>query len=195
MMSFTYRSRTVRLIPNVYEPAEDSELMVDALLGTIQEGERVLEIGCGSGIVSVFAMEHSQQVVGVDLNPHAVQCARMNGVDVIRTDLFAGIKGTFDLIMFNPPYLPTSADEVLGGLDDLMVSGGHDGRKTIERFLACLGEHLSPNGRVLLLVSSLTGIEEVCSMMQRAGLDVEPVVRSRHFFEELVVLKGWHPTR
>jgi len=190
MTSITYRDKTIELAPHVYEPAEDSFLLVDALLGNIRNGDRVLEVGCGSGIVSVFASDIASMVVATDLNPHAVRCAACNGVSVVRTDLYAGLKGTFDLIVFNPPYLPTSKNERLGGWDDLMLDGGYNGRRTIARFLKGIRELLSQGGRVLLLVSSLTGVSEVSRSMRDAGLAVEPVSESRHFFEQLVVLKG-----
>jgi len=190
MTSITYRDKTIELVPHVYEPAEDSFLLVDALLENIRNGDRVLEVGCGSGIVSVFASDIASMVVATDLNPHAVKCAAGNGVTVVRTDLYAGLKGTFDLIVFNPPYLPTSKNERLGGWDDLMLDGGPNGRRTIARFLKGIWELLSQGGRVLLLVSSLTGVNEVSRLMQDAGLAVEPVSESRHFFEQLVVLKG-----
>lgn len=190
MTAITYLGRTIHTAPHVYEPAEDSFLLVDALLDNIQDGNRVLEVGCGTGIVSVFAGDRASLVAATDLNPHAVRCAGDNGVDAVRTDLMAGIRGTFDLVVFNPPYLPTQEDERLGGWDDLMLDGGADGRETIRRFLAEVGEHLSANGRILLLVSSLTGIREVCSLMEDAGLSAELAAQSRHFFEQLVVLLG-----
>jgi release factor glutamine methyltransferase len=190
MTSITYKDKTIQLASHVYEPAEDSFLLVDALLENIRNGDRVLEVGCGSGIVSVFASDIASMVVATDLNPYAVRCATGNGVTVVKTDLYAGLKGTFDLIVFNPPYLPTSKNERLGGWDDLMLDGGPDGRKTIARFLNGIRELLSQSGQVLLLVSSLTGVSEVSRSMQDAGLAVEPVSESRHFFEQLIVLKG-----
>lgn len=190
MTLITYRGKIIRLLPHVYEPAEDSFLLADALIDDIKEGDRVLEVGCGSGIVSMFAQNHASLVVATDLNPHAVNCARKNGINAVRTDLFDGIKGHFDLIVFNPPYLPTSDEERLHGWDSLMLEGGKNGRQTIKRFIVGLGDYLSPEGRVLLLVSSLTGIKEVCLLMNNAGLFVEPISKSKHFFEHLVVLKG-----
>lgn len=190
MTSINYRNKTVQILPNVYEPAEDSFLLVDALLEIIEDKHSLLEVGCGSGIVSVFAKDLCPKVVATDINPHAAHCARLNGIDVVRTDLFAGINGTFDIVVFNPPYLPTSEDEHVGGWDELMLNGGPDGMDTIRRFVAEVGAHLKPNGQVLMLISSLTGIKEVCDLMQGAGMSVKKVVESSHFFEKLVVLKG-----
>ena len=190
MTSINYRNKTVQILPNVYEPAEDSFLLVDALLEIIEDKNSLLEVGCGSGIISVFAKDHCPKVVATDINPYAAHCARLNGIDVVRTDLFAGIRGTFDIVAFNPPYLPTSEDEHIGGWDDIMLNGGPEGRDTIRRFVAEVGAHLNPSGQVLMLISSLTGIKEVCDLMQGAGMSIKKVAKSSHFFEKLVVLKG-----
>jgi len=190
MRSITYHNKTIRLIDHVYEPAEDSFLMVDALQSHMSNGDRILEVGCGSGIVSMFAVDHASLVIATDLNPYAVKCTRLNGITALVSDLFFGIRSTFDLIVFNPPYLPTSEGDYLGGWDDLMLDGGPDGRRVIKRFLAGIGEHLAPGGCILLLISSLTGIKEVCDMMRYEGLYVEQVAESKCFFEQLIVLKG-----
>jgi release factor glutamine methyltransferase len=190
MRSITYLNKTIRLIDHVYEPKEDSFLMVDALQAHMNKEDRILEVGCGSGIVSMFAVDNASLVIATDLNPYAVRCAKINGITSIVSDLFAGIRGSFDLIVFNPPYLPTSEGDYLGGWDDLMLDGGPDGRRTIKRFLAGIGEHLAPGGRILLLVSSLTGIKEVCDLMRHECLYIEQVAESKFFFEQLVVLKG-----
>jgi len=93
----------------VYEPAEDSHLIIDAALKAIdRDGHkrmlRILEIGTGSGIVSSAMMRHAPMhfYAATDISPHAVACARRNGVQVVRADLFAGLSGRFDLIVFNP---------------------------------------------------------------------------------------------
>ena len=101
-------------LPDVYEPAEDSFLMVRAAIAEVRKSDYVLEIGTGSGIVSMCLMDRAK-VVATDINPHAVKSARLNGVEVIRTDMFGGIGGKFDLIIFNPPYLPASEDEKADG--------------------------------------------------------------------------------
>lgn len=190
MNHISYKGKRIELISHVYEPSEDSILLVDALLEQINYGDRVLEVGCGSGIVSVFAAERTAFVVATDINPFAVQCARINGIEAIRTDLCAAIDGKFDLVIFNPPYLPTSENEHQGKWEDLMLDGGSDGRRTIERFLEQVGELIAPGGKVLLLVSSYTGIPEVCDLMEQTGLRVEIISQSRYFFEQLVVLEG-----
>lgn len=88
--------------PEVYAPAEDTWLLLRAAGKECHDGERVLEIGCGSGIISA-SLSGRASVLATDINPHAVRAARDRGIEVVRTDLAAGICGRFDLILFNPP--------------------------------------------------------------------------------------------
>ncbi len=124
MVEIEYRNTRVKLGPLdfVYEPAEDSFLLADAALEEAEPGMRVLEIGAGSGFVSAVLRANIKgiRVFATEINPHAALCAKANGVEVIRTDLFKCIKPGnrgvfFDLILFNPPYLPTSEDEKVPG--------------------------------------------------------------------------------
>jgi len=182
-----YRNKEILVLPGVYTPAEDSFLMVEAVLRELHPSDRVLEIGAGSGIVSAFIKEHAH-VVATDINPYAVKCTKLNGIDVIRADLFDGIRGKFDLIVFNPPYLPS--EKKIGDWLDFAWDGGEDGRETINRFLRQVKNHLTENGRFLLLISSLSDIEAVTEKMTSLGFIAEELLSERYFFERLVVIRG-----
>ncbi|WOX55874.1 MULTISPECIES: HemK2/MTQ2 family protein methyltransferase [unclassified Methanoculleus] len=153
----------------VYPPAEDSALLLRAALREVRPTDRVLEVGTGSGYVAAGFSGRASAVVATDINPHAVASARTRGLTTVRTDLFAGLSGPFDLVLFNPPYLPTAPGERIDDWLEYALDGGPTGRVTIERFVADVGRVLSPFGRVLLLVSSLTGLDEVRELFVRAG--------------------------
>jgi len=164
----------------VYPPAEDSFLLLRAALREVRPADCVLEVGTGSGYVAAGLLGRAAGVVATDINPHAVECARARGVAVVRTDLFAGLSGPFDLILFNPPYLPTFPEERIDDWLEYALDGGPTGRAVIERFVADIGRVLSPIGRVLLLVSSLTGPDAVRELFAGQGfvsfiVDSEPL--------------------
>jgi len=108
-------------------------------------------------------------LISTDINPFACISARKCGCEVIRADLLSGICGIFDLVLFNPPYLPTGEDEKLDDWLEYALDGGKDGRETIRRFAAGLDAVLSKNGRCLLLVSSLTGAGETGKIFSDLG--------------------------
>jgi release factor glutamine methyltransferase len=188
MVTRIYRDKEFELLDGVYDPGEDSFLLVDAALGEVRPGEKVLEVGTGSGIVSLF-LKDIADVTATDISPLACENARRNGVRVVRTDLFRGICSRFDLVIFNPPYLPTAEDERLPEWLNRAFDGGPTGREVIARFLEEAGSILPPCGRVLTVFSSLAGIDEVEEMYRNHGFSVETVSEEKVAFEKLVVLK------
>lgn len=131
----------------VYPPAEDSHLLLRAALREVRPTDRVLEVGTGSGYVAASVLGRAANVVATDINPHAVECARARGLAAVRTDLFAGLSGPFDLVLFNPPYLPTLPEERIDDWLEYALDGGPTGRAVIERFVADIGRVLSPIDR------------------------------------------------
>ncbi|MCX6679093.1 MAG: class I SAM-dependent methyltransferase [Methanothrix sp.] len=173
----------------VYQPAEDTYLLLRAAQSEARPETLALEIGCGSGFISQELGPKVARLLATDINPHAVRAARARGIEVIRADLFRGIKGKFDLILFNAPYLPTEPAERTGQWIDYALDGGENGRQTVDRFIEDLAVHLRPGGRALLLISSLTGLAEVQKTAEAAGFTAEVVADEGCFFERLYVLR------
>lgn len=107
-------------------------------------------------------------------------------IEVRTSDLFAKIEGSFDTIIFNPPYLPQEpADE------HPALYGGEHGYELTLRFLREAKKHLKPGGIILLLFSSLTNKELLLRAMQREGYHYCELAMEAHFFERLYVYKLW----
>ncbi|WP_276271437.1 HemK2/MTQ2 family protein methyltransferase [Haloarcula litorea] len=179
-----------RGVETVYQPAEDSDLLARTVRERAGPGERVLDVGTGSGYVAVAAGEVGADAVGVDLSPLACREARDNGVAVVRGDLVDPFcDDAFDLVAFNPPYLPTPDDAEWDDWMEHALSGGEDGRRLVDPFLDSVERVLAPDGEVLLLVSSLTDPDAVRAYARERGLASERVASERHPYEELVVLR------
>ncbi len=185
---------------DVYEPAEDSLLFAENL--HVRDGEAVLDLGTGSGILAVVAAKKAGQVVAVDLSPHAVRCAKenakLNGVmgkiDFVQDDLFAafryGVK--FDLILFNAPYLPSEDGEEASWIGRAWA-GGVNGRLVVDRFISEVPAYLKPASRVLLMQSTLTGVEETISGFEKQNLRAHVVAEQKlPFFETLTLIEAKH---
>ncbi len=183
---------------DVYEPAEDSFLFAENL--AVTENARVLDLGTGCGILGILASEKANEVLAVDVNPYAIQCARRNAASnhvqakmaFLRGDLFMPLKETerFDLILFNAPYLPAEevdSDSWLGRAWE----GGVTGRKVIDRFVLQVPAHLKSSGRLLLMQSTLASVEETRMAFKKRGLVVRVVAtQDLPFFETLVLLEA-----
>jgi release factor glutamine methyltransferase len=174
----------------VYQPEEDTYLLLRAAVREVRTTDRVLEVGTGSGLIAADLACRAAQVIATDINPHAAAQARDRGVEVVRTDLFSGLSGPFDLVLFNPPYLPTQPEDRIDDWLEHALDGGPTGRAVIERFVEDVDLVLAPFGRVLLLVSSLTGLDEVGELFARHGFVAFVVESERLEGETLYVLRA-----
>ena len=188
-----YQGMEFLICDKVYEPADDTFLLAKNLL--VKKSDNVLEIGTGTGIIAIIASKKVKRVVAVDINRYAVECAKKNSeinlarVDIRWGDLFDPVdEEKFDLILFNTPYLPIEDDELVDDELEAAWNGGKDGRFVINRFIEGLVEHLNPAGRIQLVQSSLSNVEETTGRLMELGFEVCVTDSERFFFEEIVVL-------
>lgn len=176
---------------DVYQPAEDSHLLATVAAEEVVEDDLVFEVGTGSGYIAEHVAEETgARVVASDLNPHACRSARDRGVETLRADLVSPIRdGACDVVLFNPPYLPTEEAEEWDDWMEMALSGGETGREVIDPFLDAVGRILAPDGYVLLLVSSLTGVEEVVETAAESDFSAVALRDESYPFESLTVLK------
>lgn len=190
--------RSARLIirrhPEVYDPAEDTFLLANNL--AVRENDRVLEIGVGSGYVSLVASENAESVRGVDINPHAVKLAKLNAklnnivnVEFIIGDIFSPINGRFDLILLNPPYLQ-AVEGLTHRYIDYSWSGGEDGMRVTNRFLNDVESFLESSGRILIVQSSLSGYDRTVRMLSEKCFRIRIVAEEKLFFENLYLIEA-----
>jgi len=176
--------------PQVYQPEADTYLLAQTALREILPGEKILEIGCGSGVVAAYAAQIPKTMVyATDINPYACESASSLNLEVIRTDMAAGICGEFDLVLCNPPYLPTAEGERLDDWLEYALDGGEDGREFIRRFAVVVGRLLTPTGRALILLSSLTGVSEAREIFDTECLLSMVVAQEQVEDETLYVLR------
>lgn len=178
--------------PHVYGPEEDTYVLLEALENENLSGDG-LELGVGTGIIALHVCDHFKKFTGTDINPHAVELAARNAqankknVHFLVSDLFSHISKPFDVIIFNPPYVP--ADEDIETIEDLSYHGGEEGRLIIDQFLTQFPRYLNPEGTVYLLQSSLSGVDETITTLKKMRFLCKIIARKRLFFEELVVFK------
>jgi len=187
---------------SVYSPEEDSYFLSEILkkqLNKIKEEDKInlkfLEIGSGSGIQLEAAINSGikkQNIFSCDINPEAVKHCKSLGFNCIKSDLFSNIKnkrkdkdkfGKFDIIIFNPPYLPEDKfDKIINNKD---VSGGKKGDETIIKFLKQAKHYLNKGGFIILLTSSLTPKINFKEYNYKPKL----LKNKKLFFEEIFVWK------
>ena len=176
--------------PDVYNPSDDSYLLLKVV--ELSPDGSLLEVGTGTGLVAVHAAKLGAKVTAVDINPHAVDCAKRNAarnnvrLEVVHGDLFDKIPGSFDVIAFNPPYLPgepTSTTWI-----EKAWSGGDEGSEVAVRFLRDAWRHLNPGGRIYIILSSVGGLMSVLKAAKER-YSAEMLIEQRMFFESIFAYK------
>ncbi|MBI2550421.1 methyltransferase [Candidatus Woesearchaeota archaeon] len=173
---------------DVYDPKEDSQLLAAAV--ERYAFGRVLDMGTGSGIQAITAAREKDvlSVVAADINDEALKSAATTAakegvkqkIKFAKSDLFSNIKGKFDTIIFNPPYLPQDK-----GIADEAIYGGRHGYEILERFLNNCSRHLNDKGIILTVFSSRTNKQRVDGIIEANCLEFEELQQKQIFFETL----------
>jgi release factor glutamine methyltransferase len=192
-----YKDRVFQVDEHVYEPAEDTFLIAEHLM--VEEDDVVLDMGTGCGILAALVAEKAKRVVAVDVNPYAIECAvknaKMSGVEgkieFRNGELFQSIKPTekFSLILFNAPYLPSEPGEENSWLEKAWA-GGPDGRTTIDRFIASVSDFLAAEGRIQLVQSSLSDVNQTLDAFGEVGLEASVAARVKVPYESIVLVEA-----
>ncbi len=188
-MKFYYKDLILEIPSSVYYPREDSLLMAKTLENADFRNKKCLDMGCGSGLLAII-MAKNNDVTAVDINKEAVRATIANAnkcevkLKAFFSDLFSFIKDSYDLIVFNSPYLPVPDDK------DITYSGGRTGREVIGRFISQVKACLNKDGRVLLLISSLTGEKTVLDAFSNNNFSARTIAREKVPWEELIVIEA-----
>jgi|TARA_Y100000296_G_C5030128_1_gene184377 release factor glutamine methyltransferase len=172
----------------IYYPEEDSYLLSKVLEKKIpkllskNQDLTFLEIGSGSGIQLKTALKSGikkQNIFSCDINQVAVEHCKGLNFNCVYSDLFENIKSKYDLIIFNPPYLPEDSQEPKDS--KISTTGGEKGSEIINKFLKQAKNHLNENGKIFLLISSLT------KEINYLDYDKNILAKKKLFYEELSV--------
>ncbi|MFW6220301.1 MAG: HemK2/MTQ2 family protein methyltransferase [Nanoarchaeota archaeon] len=171
----------------IYEPKEDSYL-IEKHIKNYAKGN-VLDVGTGSGILANKAEKFANKVYAIDIQSEVIKYCKKEyknkNIIFLKSDLFSALnkeKISFDLIIFNPPYLPNDPK-----FEDITLFGGKKGYETIEKFFLNVSKFLKSNGKILLLFSNLTNKEKVDEIINNYGFSFELIDKEQIFFEILYV--------
>lgn len=177
----------------VYPPAEDTFLLIDNLM--VESSDNVLEIGTGTGLISIIASFKCREVTSTDINPHAITCAKNNiklnardNITVIESDLFENINDEYDLILFNTPYLPVIEEEHVDDDYSKAWDGGENGREVIDKFIKEAPQYLKKDGKIQLVQSSFSDNEKTIEYFEKIGFEAEITAILHMFFEDITLI-------
>lgn len=187
---------------NVLIPRQDTEVLVEEALKKIKPGMEVLDLCTGSGCIIISILKNAPEVTGVaaDISKQALNIAKENAklnevsVRFETSDLFNSIKGTFDVIVSNPPYIPT--EEITKLMPEVRdfepydaLDGKEDGLYFYRKIIREGKQYLKPDGYLMFEIGYNQG-EEVSELMQRAGYGEINVVKDLAGLDRVVIGKG-----
>jgi len=169
--TFGYLGVTLVVPPEVQPITPTSHLLGEAVLSEAREGERVLDMGTGSGVNAILAATRGARVVAVDINPRAIEAARANAqrngvadrVEVRYSNVFSDVDGAFDLIVFDPPFRWFKPRD----LTDAAITD--EGYQALTSFFRQARRHLAPGARMLIFFGTSGDIGYLRQLM--AGQD------------------------
>ena len=187
---------------NVLIPRQDTETLVEQVLKIVKPGMKVLDLCTGSGCVLISVLKNAPELTGMgsDISKTALLVAKENAklheVDAewVRSDLFDNITETFDVIMANPPYIPTG--EILSLMPEVRdfepenaLDGGADGLDFYRKITGQVKDYLNPGGYVYMEIGYDQG-EAVSELMRNAGFTEVEVIKDLARNDRVVKGKG-----
>lgn len=187
---------------NVLIPRQDTETLVEQVLKIVKPGMKVLDLCTGSGCVLISVLKNAPELTGMgsDISKTALLVAKENAklheVDAewVRSDLFDNITETFDVIMANPPYIPTG--EILSLMPEVRdfepenaLDGGADGLDFYRKITGQVKDYLNPGGYVYMEIGYDQG-ETVSELMRNAGFTEVEVIKDLARNDRVVKGKG-----
>jgi release factor glutamine methyltransferase len=174
---YNYFGIQVSVPPGIFNPqiSFSTKYLLSFLSKEDLKGHSFLEVGSGSGVVSLFAAKIGAQVTAVDINPLAINCTRENvesnglNVDVILSDVFEAIPdSTFDFIVVNPPYYPEAPKN---DIEKAWFCG--ENFDFFHRFFSQLKSYLKIDSRTFMVLSEDCEIEEIKHIANMSGFSME----------------------
>jgi release factor glutamine methyltransferase len=170
----------------MYLPAEDTSLLAESVKR--YEGRSALEIGAGSGAVLKVLRENFWFVAATDIDFASLKFCKgnlPNDIMLVCCDATSPFLSRFDLIVSNPPYLPAEYNEKI----DFTVHGGPDGVETTLRFIKSSVSALADNGKMLIVISSLSNNMRLDESIAQMSLKRKIISQKKLFFETLTSLE------
>ncbi|KAJ7655186.1 hypothetical protein DFH06DRAFT_1201853 [Mycena polygramma] len=188
---------------HVYDPAEDTFILLDALE---QDAEQLRSMGPQISLEIGVIGSKTQVYLCTDINARACECSLATGrqnkwwrsrlrlsTPLWRIPLLARLHRSVDIVLFNPPYVPTVPDEALGAQEDRDIegswAGGQDGMQITDRVFPQVADLLSPHGRFYLVAVVQNNIPDIQQRMQENyALESQVVLQRRAGREHLSVI-------
>jgi release factor glutamine methyltransferase len=190
---------TFTVYPSVFNPKDyfSSEIFAKFISSLDNlNGKYILDMGCGSGVVSVFAASKGAKCLAVDVNPISVKAAEENAeqngfgdkINAVQSNLLESLSSEekFDIIFFNPPYYEK---EPKTDFEKAFFTGS--GFKVIKDFLGQAKNHFASGGFIYFITSSDLKLDIFLDMVKAGGFEFNIVKKVNTLFETFYITKAF----
>lgn len=186
--TYTYQGTTVTVLPGVFHPGffYSTKFLIDYLVDQPIAGKSMIELGCGTGLISIIAAKAGAEVTSTDLSRKAIENIKSNAIqqgvsiNVIHSDLFDSIqRKTFDWIVINPPYYartPANEQELAW-----YAGGNFD---YFRRLFASLSHYMHDTTQVIMVLTKGSDVSKISHIGSENGFEFELVKEKDVFFDE-----------
>lgn len=186
--TYTYRGTSVNVFPGVFHPGffYSTKFLIDYLVDQPIAGKSMIELGCGTGLISIIAAKFGAEVTSTDLSSKAIENIKSNAlqqgvsINVIHSDLFDSIqRQKFDWIVINPPYYartPANEEELAW-----YAGGNFD---YFRRLFASLVHYMHDTTQVIMVLTKGSEVSKILRIGSENGFEFELAKEKDVFFDE-----------
>ncbi|MBA3749343.1 MAG: methyltransferase [Nitrosopumilus sp.] len=175
----------------MYNPSDDTFFIADVINN--YHGKHALEIGIGSGYLTEILCNNYKFVLGTDIDFTSIKHSKsllknFNNKFLICCDICKPIKFMFDIIISNPPYLPSANENI----EDDTIYGGQTGTETTLKILQLSKSNLKDKGKIIFVKSSLSDDNKINRYVKENFLRKRILAKKKSFYE---ILEIWEITK
>jgi len=172
----TYKGKIITIGDSVYFPSYDTIFFLENL--KINKNEKILDLGTGTGILSIFCSDFSKNITAIDSSKKAISCAKLNTMLNNASDKIQFKAGNwfepvqnkkFDLIITDPPQQPTPPKVNFSYLIKSAYDSGPDGRKALNTIISQGINYLNEKGRIIIYHAQFANIQKSISLAHKIG--------------------------
>lgn len=177
--SYSLHGVKVTILPGVFHPGlfHSTKFLLNYILDQDLANRKFLELGCGSGIISIHAARKKAIVTASDISEVAIECTKLNAqqnevnFQICQSDLFTSLSpGAFDYISINPPYYPS---DPASQHDYAWYCGAH--HEYFKKLFTQLSHHVHQESKVVMILSDVCDTRTIFQIAQEQGWEFEKV--------------------